>query len=441
MSGLKLYWNRFCPFVQRAWIAGLEKGVKFDLEHVPLPTPESFLKINPRGTVPVLDIGNGTLVYESMIIARYLDESVAPANSLNPGDADTKYAVNFFIDEVGSAVGALYGTLSQGPNSAEAREANAVLARLEALLVRQSAGPFFLGTTFSLADIALVPFLERFSVTLKAHHGIELFAKAPRLEALYRAALLRPSVFSTAQPAVEYAKGYTAYVHVKTEVAPTPLPKFYYALACPYAHRAWIALNLKKVAYEPVVLDLANVPESFARDVNPRAMVPALQYPDTKKTVVESGFLVQYAEEQFPGQGETLAYATPLAAARGRFFVDEFDGVPFRKATSATTPEEKKESAANLRAGLERLEALLAAGGAQGPFATGERISPADVLVLPWLIRYDAYAAHFGLPPLAEFPRLHALLRASLALEGVTATVLPAQQYIGFATPAAKPAQ
>ena len=65
MSKLKLYCAWFCPFAQRAWIALLEKGVPFEyIEYNPYAekTPE-FLKLNPRGLVPVLEVG-GKSVYE-----------------------------------------------------------------------------------------------------------------------------------------------------------------------------------------------------------------------------------------------------------------------------------------------------------------------------------------------------------------------------------------
>lgn len=55
MAALKLISHKLCPYVQRAVIALLEKGVPFERIDIDLAhKPDWFLKISPLGKVPVL---------------------------------------------------------------------------------------------------------------------------------------------------------------------------------------------------------------------------------------------------------------------------------------------------------------------------------------------------------------------------------------------------
>ena len=67
-----------CPYVQRAVITLLHKGVDFKLTYINLADkPDWFLAISPLGKVPVLRAGDGVL-FESAAINEYLDETHAP---------------------------------------------------------------------------------------------------------------------------------------------------------------------------------------------------------------------------------------------------------------------------------------------------------------------------------------------------------------------------
>lgn len=426
---LKLYWNKVCPFVHRAWITALEKKAQVELVHVDLDNiPEWYKKINPRETVPCLGVGD-KFVYESMFIARYFDETFQPINELNPGTADIKYSINFFIDEVGNAVGSMYDLLRAGVGTDAQKELEGSLERLEKLLVKQSAGPFFLGNTFSLADIALVPFLDRFSVTLSAYHGYDLFGTAPRLRMLYYAALVRPSVSSTAQPADFYISAYKSYANKERL---TSGPRFYYSPFCPYAQRAWITLNLKGVKYEPVVIDLANKPANYVAEINPRGTVPVLDV-GSKNFIYESSLIVDYVADKYAEQGVCLKYADSMAAANGRFFADDFGNAcsGLFAVIWGDNEEAKVNGRKRLAEGLKRVDALLGRSSA-GPFVFGGNISRADIIVIPFLIRIRALATHYQLTPLSAFPRLDELLKAALANQAIASTVQPDEKYVHF---------
>ena len=73
-----------CPYVQRAAIALVEKGVPFERRTVDLADkPEWFRALSPLGKVPLLQVGDAVL-FESTVIVEYLEDTQAP--SLHPAD-------------------------------------------------------------------------------------------------------------------------------------------------------------------------------------------------------------------------------------------------------------------------------------------------------------------------------------------------------------------
>jgi glutathione S-transferase len=79
---LTLISHPLCPFVQRAAIVLLEKGVSFDRINVDLADkPDWFLALSPTGKVPVLKVsqedGSDAVLFESMVICEYLEETQA----------------------------------------------------------------------------------------------------------------------------------------------------------------------------------------------------------------------------------------------------------------------------------------------------------------------------------------------------------------------------
>ena len=75
---MKLYDCTVAPSPRRVRIFLAEKGVTLDTVQVDLMNGENlgseFLKINPRGTVPVLQLDDGTCIDETVPICRYIEE-------------------------------------------------------------------------------------------------------------------------------------------------------------------------------------------------------------------------------------------------------------------------------------------------------------------------------------------------------------------------------
>jgi glutathione S-transferase len=190
---LKLISHKLCPYVQRAVIALVEKGVAFERIDVDLSNkPDWFLKISPLGKTPVLGIGDAA-IFESAVILEYLEET--EPKPLHPADALRRAEHRGWI-EFSSAVlndiAGLYSAADEVTFRAKANQLEARFARLEA---RVNASPWFDGEAFSLVDAVFGPVFRYFDV-FDAIGDFGILREKPKL-ARWRASLAaRPSVKS-----------------------------------------------------------------------------------------------------------------------------------------------------------------------------------------------------------------------------------------------------
>jgi glutathione S-transferase len=108
---MRIYNMRFCPYAQRSLLVGTAKNVKyvcitlilfanhrqkccysrFEIVNVNLTEkPDWFLALNPRGQVPTLELDDGRILAESLIVADYLDEVGDKSKMLHPKDSFQK---------------------------------------------------------------------------------------------------------------------------------------------------------------------------------------------------------------------------------------------------------------------------------------------------------------------------------------------------------------
>lgn len=166
------------------------------------------------------------------------------------------------------------------------------------------------------------------------------------------------------------------------------------------SHRVRIALGYKKLAYEPVFVNLLeNDQKSPAyKAKNPMGYLPCLLVDD--KPFVESVAILELLEETHPEP--PLLPRAPEDRARVRALVQFVNaGIqPLQNlAVLEQLGEDKERRTAWLRhfigKGLVAFEALVARceeeTGHKGPFAFGERFTMADVLLVPQLYAARRY--------------------------------------------------
>ncbi|MDE0539878.1 MAG: glutathione S-transferase family protein [Rhodospirillales bacterium] len=201
---LKLYhfWSSTCS--KKVRIALAEKGLDWESRHIDLgPKQENtepwYVKLNPNGVVPTLD-HDGRIIIESNVIIEYLDD-VFPDIHLRPGDAYGRAQMRIWLDRTEHVVHRNVNMISfnrrflprlaeksdaekeavinRMPNLEKRREmlrrlragvsvddeaqAEAALAGvMDMMEVQLGQTPWLAGEEFSLADICITPFIERF---------------------------------------------------------------------------------------------------------------------------------------------------------------------------------------------------------------------------------------------------------------------------------------
>ena len=111
MPNFRLISFALCPYVQRAAIVLAEKGVPFERVNIDLANkPDWFLKLSPLGKVPVLVVeqdGRERVLFESAVIAEYLDETIAP--QLHPADPIEKAQHRAWIEFASALLADIHG--------------------------------------------------------------------------------------------------------------------------------------------------------------------------------------------------------------------------------------------------------------------------------------------------------------------------------------------
>lgn len=183
-----------CPFVQRAVVALREKGVAHEVDYIDLKhKPDWFLRISPRGKVPVLVVDEHA-IFESVAICEYLDE-VYPTPRLLPDDplsrARDRGWFQFAEDLLLPGYRRMFAT-----DSDRFDEAGEDLTRALSRLEQELEGREYLsgdGTRFGMADLAIVPAFTKLDV-LRQLGGYDIPAELARVRRWSERLLTRQSV-------------------------------------------------------------------------------------------------------------------------------------------------------------------------------------------------------------------------------------------------------
>ncbi|WGM32777.1 maleylacetoacetate isomerase [Brevundimonas sp. NIBR11] len=182
------------------------KGVDYDQHDIDLRTgaqrSEAFLKLNPQGLVPALEV-DGTVITQSTAILEWLDETY-PEPALMPADAIGRAQVRGMIGLIASDIhplnnlrvlNALRGTFGADQDQIDAWAGGWMTPGFEALtaLTAKQGKGWLHGAAPTLADCYLIPQLysaRRFNVDLRPF---------PELTAIEDKALAHPA-FANAHP-------------------------------------------------------------------------------------------------------------------------------------------------------------------------------------------------------------------------------------------------
>jgi glutathione S-transferase len=198
-TSLTLISHPLCPFVQRAAIVLLEKGVAFDRIDVDLSAkPDWFLALSPTGKVPLLKVsqadGTDTILFESMVICEYLEESLGGAE-MYPVDALSRARHRGWIEFGTAALTEGWQFLNATDRViADAKQA-AFRDRLQRLEAVVAAGPYFNGAAFGMVDAVFAPLFRYFDI-LDPTVSQPIFENLPRVTAWRAALAARESVIA-----------------------------------------------------------------------------------------------------------------------------------------------------------------------------------------------------------------------------------------------------
>ncbi|MBF5040363.1 glutathione S-transferase [Methylophilus sp. 13] len=169
-----LYSYRRCPYAMRARMAIWAANIQVEVREISLrEKPAHLLQISPKGTVPVLQLPDGTVLEQSLDIMQWALVQSDPQGWLN---ADPE-AVNALITiNDGDFKKALdrYKYPDRYPEQAQLvyrEQGEQFLQRLEAALEQHD---YLLGDSASMADVAIFPFIRQFAAV-----DAEWFASSP----------------------------------------------------------------------------------------------------------------------------------------------------------------------------------------------------------------------------------------------------------------------
>lgn len=151
----------------RGRLAIASAGFEVELREVVLrDKPESMLDASPKGTVPVLILADGTVVDESLDVMLHVLGQNDPEQLLTPAIGTLDDMLTLIAQSDGPFKAALdrykYANRYEDVDTNEQRKtASEFLNKLDKRLVANEG--FLFGSRFSLADLAILPFVRQFA--------------------------------------------------------------------------------------------------------------------------------------------------------------------------------------------------------------------------------------------------------------------------------------
>ncbi|MDB5807773.1 MAG: gst [Betaproteobacteria bacterium] len=159
------YYGSGSPYAWRVWLALEHKKLAYDFRLMSfadgdLKKPE-FLKLNPRGRIPLIVDGDFALS-ESGAIVEYLEEQYPATAPLFPGTTRERAGVRRWVADIDDSVDAAMGRMGEAVFGKET-DAQVLAAAREGLLkelqyvAARMEGDYLAGARLTAADFALYP--------------------------------------------------------------------------------------------------------------------------------------------------------------------------------------------------------------------------------------------------------------------------------------------
>jgi glutathione S-transferase len=163
---MRLYGTPTSPYVRKIRVLLAEKSIAYDFLPIDLAAPDSPAKrLNPLAKVPVLERSDGEILFDSPVIAEYLDTLKPPA--LVPSAGEARWQV---LRWHALAQGVLDATALQflerrrpaAQQSTDwlARQESKIVAAIQYADAHAPREGFLVGASLSLADLAMAVALE-----------------------------------------------------------------------------------------------------------------------------------------------------------------------------------------------------------------------------------------------------------------------------------------
>jgi glutathione S-transferase len=140
-------------------IALLEAGLPYDLVKVDLRTKklengDDFLKVNPKGQVPVLALDSGELVTEGPVIIQMIADKAAGKNLAPARDSAERYKLlewlNFITTELHKSFGPMFSPVLA--DEAKAFFKDRVMGKFRYVESQLAGRDYLMGSHFTVAD-------------------------------------------------------------------------------------------------------------------------------------------------------------------------------------------------------------------------------------------------------------------------------------------------
>lgn len=190
---MKLYYSpgacSQAPHILMHEVGLSHEAERVDLKNKTLEDGSSYLRVNPKGVVPALQLDNGEVLTENSVILQYIGDRAGSRDVLAQQGDYRRYraleSVNFITTELHKRFSYLFRT--DASNDTKQLIIDDLGKKLDFLNERLGSGPFLMGDTLTLGD----PYLFVIAGWTEKFIGLDRW---PNIAAFHERMLQRPSV-------------------------------------------------------------------------------------------------------------------------------------------------------------------------------------------------------------------------------------------------------